>query len=67
MKSIQLSETDNAIGYTDPLDRRYFADGKRITREEFDRIKREAVTLDCINTYQVNGLRHFDSCARFKA
>jgi len=63
MKQIQLSETDNAIGFTDPLDRRYFADSKRITREAFDLIKIQAIKLDCINTYQINGIRHFDSIA----
>lgn len=63
MKIFNLSEVDDSGGSRNPDNYRYFINGKRVTRAEFDAIKRNAVTIDGINTYSVNGKRTFDSVA----
>lgn len=56
MKSIELRETED----------RYYADGKRITREAFQAIKNEAISrgrLECLSNARVNGVYTFYSVA----
>ena len=66
MKKILLSQQDNAIGYNNPDNVKYFADSKRISRKEFDAIKQSASKLECLDSYQVNGVRNFDIIAIFE-
>lgn len=61
MKSIELHTTENALGPTDPANRRHYADGRRITREEYDRLKADALrrgTLDTFHSHTAGGVRH---------
>lgn len=63
MKLIELKETE-AAGNRDPLNRRHYADGKRISREQFDAIKRGARSLDSFSNASVNGVQTFYCTAR---
>ncbi len=45
VRVVELRETE-AAGNRDPLNRRHFADGKRITREAFEDMKRAALSVD---------------------
>ena len=42
---------------------RYIANGKRVTREEYDAIKRAAVRQDCFSNSSKAGVMHFYSVA----
>lgn len=46
---------------------KFFADGKRVTREQFDDIKRRAVRLECLSNASVGGVQTFYSMARLVA
>lgn len=61
-KSYDL-EQSSAAGDTNPLNTKYKANGKRVTREEFDAIRRAAVRHDTFTQGNVNGVRTFYSVA----
>lgn len=66
MKSVELKEVENA-GNRDPMNRRYFADGKRISRDEFDSIKVRAVRLECFSNSSDGGVQTFYCTARLNS
>lgn len=63
MNTIELTQTSNA-GDRNPLNQRYTANGKRVSREEFDDIKRRAIRLECFSNASVNGRETFYCTAR---
>lgn len=60
-------ETRNASGSHDPSADRYYANGKRITREESAAIKRAAVRLGAENGWQSGGAWTFHRWAHVPA
>jgi len=63
LKSYDLEQSAPA-GDTNPLNTRYKANGKRVTREEFDAIRTAAVRHDCFQTSNVAGRVTHYSVAR---
>jgi len=64
MKTYQLEETSIG-GDSNPLNRRYIVDGKRVTREQFDAIRRNPrVRQECFSNSNQGGVWHFYSIAR---
>lgn len=61
-KSYDL-EQSAAAGDTNPLNTKYKANGKRVTREQFDAIRAAAVRHDTFTQANVNGVRTFYSVA----
>ena len=49
--------------YRDAHGERYFANGKRVTREEHDAIKRAAIRQDCFSNSNKGGVMRFYSVA----
>ena len=62
-KSVELKE----VQYGGLADRepKYFADGKRVSRSDFNDIKSIANRLECFSNAQVNGVWTFYCTARF--
>jgi hypothetical protein len=63
LQSIDLREESQGI-HGAP---RYFADNRKVTREQFQAIKNSAVRLECLSNSQVNGVWNFYSVARINA
>lgn len=61
-KLFNLSQA-SAAGDTNPLNTVYKANGKRVSRDVFDAIKRAAIRHDCFSQGNVNGVRTFYSVA----
>jgi len=61
-KSIQLTEKHTG-GLHNGI--KYYADHKRISREEFQDIKQRADKLECMSNGSVNGVMTFYTTARF--
>ena len=66
MKAIELKQTNN-VQQPDPRNDRFFADGKRIGRDEFNDLKRTADRLECFYNYDSGGVRNFCCLARFES
>lgn len=64
MQSIELKEVNDG-GSMRSEHSKYYADGKRVTREKFNEIKQSAVRLECLSNSQTNGVWTFYSFARF--
>jgi hypothetical protein len=63
LRGIDLREVAN-VGDTNSFNARYYADGKRISGEEYRSIKANAVRLECMTNVCVNGVQTFYSVAR---
>ena len=55
MKRIELKTVENA-GNTDPLNRRYYIDGRKTTHQKYDACRATALKHDCFHTVSVNGV-----------
>lgn len=66
MNSIQLEQFNlGGLASRDPHSERYIADGKRITREQFEAIKRDPRRrLECLSNANQGGVMHFYSISR---
>lgn len=66
MNSIQLEQFNiGGIASRDPHSERYLADGKRVTREQFDAIRHDPRRrLECLSNANQGGVVHFYSISR---
>lgn len=67
VKVIQLIETQKATELGNSWARRYYANGKRVSHEEFQGIKNRSKSLDCIQSVSSGGARTFYTLARIES
>ena len=68
MKTFNLENYNiGGPGSQDAHSERYLANGKRVTREQYNEIKRVAVRHDCFSNSNQGGVMHFYSVAHVAA